>query len=274
MSSFEIFQISDPHLSPARPQFVPNFEIARDLIDGFRPDLVVCTGDLTVEAPDRPAELEFARQALDSLRSPRKVIPGNHDVGDNPDAGHAPERPVCAEWLAAYERVFGDGRWVMREAAWTLIGLNAQLFNSGLPQEAAQLDWLADRLDGAAGPVAIFCHKPLFCEVPDETPALRPFFVPTATRPALVGLLRRADVRLFASGHVHQGRDRTQAGVRHVWAPPVSFVLPDAMQPRYGTKACGLVRYRFTPDALAVEMLYPEQLMSPAEDIVAQAYAA
>jgi 3',5'-cyclic AMP phosphodiesterase CpdA len=43
-----------------------------------RPDLVVVSGDLTQRA--RAAEFREARRFLDTLPSPRLVVPGNHDV--------------------------------------------------------------------------------------------------------------------------------------------------------------------------------------------------
>ena len=265
-------QISDTHLSQAQPQLVPNFEIAADIIAQRRPDLVIHTGDLAVEAPDRPEDLDFAFQAMNSLPVPWRAVPGNHDVGDNPDADYAPARQVNSGLLDAYGRVFGPDRWMVRQSGWTLVGLNSQLFNSGLEEEAAQMDWLAGVLGAAVGPVAMFSHKPLFCQTPDEAPVLRPFFVPAATRPHLSRLIGRADVRLFACGHVHQGRALVRDGVQHIWAPPTSFVLPDQMQPRLGTKACGMVRYRFSPDAFEAEFIYPERLISPSEEVISGLY--
>ncbi|MBV9530673.1 MAG: metallophosphoesterase, partial [Bradyrhizobium sp.] len=59
-------------------------------------------------------------------------------------------------------------------------------------------------------------------------------------------------VRLIASGHVHQRRDFTYRGVRHVWAPSVGFVISDERQERIGIKEVGLVDYRFQPEAFDV----------------------
>jgi hypothetical protein len=60
------------------------------------------------------------------------------------------------------------------------------------------------------------------------------------------------DLRLVASGHVHQRRDFTFGHTRHVWAPSTGFILPERIQPVIGTKEVGLVEYRFQPDAFAV----------------------
>jgi hypothetical protein len=67
-----------------------------------------------------------------------------------------------------------------------------------------------------------------------------------------VQMLRAVDLRLVASGHVHQRRDFTYRHVRHVWAPSAGFIIPDAKQEVIGIKEVGLVEYRFQPDAFEV----------------------
>jgi len=65
-------------------------------------------------------------------------------------------------------------------------------------------------------------------------------------------LLGAYDVRLIASGHVHQRRDFTYRHIRHIWAPSAGFVIPDRMQEVIGIKETGLVEYRFRPDSFEV----------------------
>jgi hypothetical protein len=65
-------------------------------------------------------------------------------------------------------------------------------------------------------------------------------------------MLSALDVRLVASGHVHQRRDFTFGHTRHVWSPSAGFIIPDRMQPVIGAKECGLVEYRFRPDSFEV----------------------
>ena len=71
-------------------------------------------------------------------------------------------------------------------------------------------------------------------------------------RSRLVEMLRAVDLRLVASGHVHQRRDFTYRRIRHVWAPSVGFIIPDRMQEVIGIKEVGLVEYRFQPDSFEV----------------------
>ena len=65
-------------------------------------------------------------------------------------------------------------------------------------------------------------------------------------------MLRAVDLRLVASGHVHQRRDFTFGHIRHVWAPSAGFIIPDKIQEVIGTKEVGLVEYRFQPDSFEV----------------------
>ncbi len=71
-------------------------------------------------------------------------------------------------------------------------------------------------------------------------------------RKRLLEMLAAVDLRLVASGHVHQRRDFTYSRIRHIWAPSTGFIIPDSLQEVIGTKEVGLVEYRFQPDAFEV----------------------
>lgn len=274
MSSFSIIQITDTHLSRARPAFLPNFEIAAELIATTQPDLVVHSGDIAVEAARRADDLVFGREAMDSLAAQFRAIPGNHDVGDNPsDNGYVPPKPVTDAQIATYEAHFGPDHWHLDEGGWNLMGLNAQLFGSGLARERAQQDWLTETLGATDRPVAIFCHKPLMRDAIDEPMDVPYRYVPLASRAALVTAMDAADVRLFACGHVHQARDHRRGKTRHVWCPATAFTLPDEVQPRVGEKRCGLTEYRFKSDGVRIEMHFPVAMTHPQMEQVTATYA-
>ena len=95
-------------------------------------------------------------------------------------------------------------------------------------------------------PVALFLHKPLFLDAPDdpERPATSIRYVPMPARRRLIEMLRAVDLRLVAAG---QRRDFTFGHVRHVWAPSVGFIIWDKRQEVIGIKEVGLVEYRFQP---------------------------
>ena len=102
--------------------------------------------------------------------------------------------------------------------------------------------------------MALFLHKPLFLNSPGdpELAASAVRYLPIPPRRRLVEMLDAVDLRLVASGHVHQRRDFTFAHIRQIWAPSAGFIISDARQEVIGIKEVGLVEYRFQPDSFEV----------------------
>jgi len=256
MPEFRLTQISDTHLARRLTKLTDNFHRLSEYIDASRPDLVINSGDVAFDGPASPKDLDYARSLHDALPVACRYLPGNHDIGDNPtEIGPTPSQRVSVKDRQAFISVFGDDRWRFEAAGWCFIGLNSLVMNSGLGSEAEQFDWLAAELAGAKGkPVALFLHKPLYLNAPDdpELEATSFRYVPQPARARLIEMLRSADLRLVASGHVHQRRDFTFAGIRQIWAPSAGFIISDARQERIGIKEVGLVEYRFQPDSFDV----------------------
>jgi 3',5'-cyclic AMP phosphodiesterase CpdA len=256
MAEFRLTQISDTHLARRHAKLAQNFDRVRDHIDATRPDLVVNSGDLAFDAPTNPDDLDYARSLHDALPVSCRYLPGNHDIGDNPtQVGAAPPHVVNEKSRQAYLSAFGDDRWRFEAAGWCFIGLNSLVMNSGLVSETEQFDWLAGELATTGGkPVALFLHKPIFLNAPDdpEVAATAIRYVPMPARRRLVEMLSAVDLRLIASGHVHQRRDFTFRRTRHVWAPSAGFIISDQRQERIALKEVGLVEYRFQPDGFEV----------------------
>jgi 3',5'-cyclic AMP phosphodiesterase CpdA len=256
MPDFRLTQISDPHLARRQPKLTENFLRISEYIDATRPDLVINSGDVAFDGPTNRDDLEFARTLHAALPVECRTLPGNHDIGDNPTAvGPPPSQPVTEQSQQAFLSIFGEDRWRFEAAGWCFIGLNSQVMNTGLVREAEQFDWLASQLSGINGkPLALFLHKPLYLNVPDdpELAATAIRYIPQPARRRLIEMLRAVDLRLVASGHVHQRRDFTHGHIRHVWAPSSGFVIPDRKQEVIGIKEVGLVEYRFQPDGFEV----------------------
>jgi 3',5'-cyclic AMP phosphodiesterase CpdA len=256
MPEFRLTQISDPHLARNQPKLIENFRRVSEYIDATRPDLVINSGDVCFDAPTSPDDLAFAKSLHDALPVRCRFIPGNHDIGDNPTMlGPRPTQSVTPAICQAFVAMFGDDRWRFEAAGWCFIGLNSLVMNTGLAGEAEQFDWLAAQLSGLNGkPLALFLHKPLYLNAPDdpELPNTSIRYIPQPARARLIEMLGGVDLRLVASGHVHQRRDFTRGRVRHVWAPSCGFIIPDRKQEVIGIKEVGLVEYRFQPDAFEV----------------------
>jgi 3',5'-cyclic AMP phosphodiesterase CpdA len=256
MTEFRLTQISDTHLARRLQKLTDNFHRVSEHIDATRPDLVINSGDISFDGPTNRADLEFAKELHDALPVPCRHLPGNHDVGDNPTAvGPAPKQPATEKERQNYLSVIGEDRWRFDAAGWSFIGLNSLIMNTGIESEAEQFGWLASELGRINGrPVALFLHKPLYLNAPDdpETEGTAIRYVPQPRRRSLIEMLSAVDLRLVASGHVHQRRDFTFGHTRHVWAPSAGFIIPDRMQEVIGVKEVGLVEYRFRPDSFEV----------------------
>src|SRR5882757_3814441 len=256
MTEFRLTQISDTHLARRLQMLTNNFDRVRAHIDATRPDLVVNSGDLAFDGPTSRSDLEFAKSLHDALPVPCRHLPGNHDIGDNPTTtGPVPTHPATETRRQTFLKVIGEDRWRFDEAGWCFIGLNSLVMNTGIESEAEQFDWLASELASVNGkPVALFIHKPLYLNTPDdpelESSAIR--YVPQPRRKQLIEMFGKIDLRLVASGHVHQRRDFTFGHIRHVWAPSAGFIIPDRIQEVIGIKETGLVEYRFAPDSFEV----------------------
>jgi 3',5'-cyclic AMP phosphodiesterase CpdA len=249
--------LSDIHISPTHGFFWDNWRIARDWANRAEADATILTGDLAINGPDSDAEIEFAARALAELNGEVLVLPGNHDVGDEPP-GQDPNQLIDAARLARWQRAFGADRWSRRLGGWLLIGVNAQLMGSGLAAEAEQDAWLERELAAAAAPVALFLHKPMFLEDAGDPAASASCLVPDARR-RLSRRLGAADVRLIVNGHLHQHRDREIDGIRHIWAPSTAFAAP---HDNGGDGRCGLLVLEFSPEAVLVTLERPPGLVS------------
>jgi len=160
-----IVQISDTHLSAVKAHFADNWAPLAEWIAAERPDLVIHTGDVTVDGADVEEDLRYAVELMSHLGIRYLAVPGNHDVGD---AGH-PRQPVTGERLERWRAHFGPERWIEDVEGFRLIGLDAMLLGGGHPEEVAQREWLEAAMANAEGRcLAWFLHKPLFLDSPDE----------------------------------------------------------------------------------------------------------
>lgn len=242
-----VIQISDTHLSPGKAHFADNWAPLAEWIKGQRPDLVIHTGDVTVDGADVEEDLRHAAKLMRGLGFRFLALPGNHDVGD---ARHH-RQPVGDERLLRWRTHFGPDRWVEDVEGWRLIGFDAMLLGSGEREEATQAAWLAAIMKSAEGrQIAWFLHRPLFLDSPDEGDTGY-WSVKPQPRALLRDLMQRHSVALVASGHLHKAHDFRHDGTRYLWAPASSFLVgPEIQPPMPGEKRLGVVLYEI--DGLAL----------------------
>lgn len=187
-------------------------------IEALRPELVLCTGDIT--SVGSPEELDAACDLLEPLRAafgPRfAFLPGNHDA-----------YVAAADCRAALARAFArlnGGRWALSElpVEWQVSGLRLLLVNAAMPVSCvlssgaltpATLAWLSARLaaprtDGECR--VVVSHFPLR-EMDGR---------PLSVRRRMAGAdilwehLRAGRLDLVLSGHVHAPFARWEADGR------------------------------------------------------------
>jgi 3',5'-cyclic AMP phosphodiesterase CpdA len=247
-----IIQISDTHLSPGKPHFADNWEPLAAWIAGERPDLVIHTGDVTVDGADVEDDLRHAAELMRGLGVRFRAVPGNHDVGD---AGH-PHQPVNDKRLARWRAHFGTDFWFEDVENYRLIGFDALLLGSGEPEEAAQSAWLEAVMEEAKGRrIAWFLHRPLFLDRPDEGDTGY-WSVKPQPRARLLALVQRHSVALVASGHLHKAHQCIYDCTRYVWAPASSFLVGPQIQPQMpGEKRLGAVVYELDGATLETDII-------------------
>ncbi len=259
--SFTVVQISDTHLSAGTRLFRANFDRMAAALDRLRPNLIVHTGDVSMDGADREADLACAASAHARLPGPVLCVPGNHDVGDHPE--RAPLQPVDDARLNRFRGRVGRDRWVQDREGWRLLGLNSQVM--GTHREAdLQAEMIADALQTLGDRrLAVFIHKPLFTADPAET-AFDYWSVPPFARGPLGAVMAHPALRLVASGHLHLYREAMRGLVRYAWAPSVAFVVNSADQAGLpGERCCGGLLHEFGEDAVTTRLVIPDGMEHP-----------
>ena len=234
--------VSDTHLSSRTPEATENWEAVAASLQDDRADLIVHTGDISADGQDHPDDLAYAHDLLAPLEHRMVVIPGNHDVGDAPNATGPGGAIIDAPRLATYRSIFGPDRWSLTVGRWHLIGINAQLLGSGLDAERDQDQWLTGtvaRLPIGA-PAALFLHKPIDAAGRrDDDTASPGRYVPIESRSQVLDLLARRSFHVVVSGHVHQWGPRPGRDLSTVWLPSTWATFPERLQPTIEHKTTG-----------------------------------
>ncbi|HSW04094.1 metallophosphoesterase family protein [Aquabacterium sp.] len=246
--------IADTHLSARSPECVANWHAARRAVERLGADLTVNLGDITLDGQMHGDELAFASGHTRQWPTEVRCVPGNHDVGDG-----SGEQPLDERLLAAYERVFGPDRWVVKAGDWKLLGINAQLLGTDSAQEAVLWEWIAKQAAPAAdhAHTALFLHRPMLRPQAGELARKGRYVSRAAAERLLQGLLQPT-LRLVVSGHTHQYLDTAVDGVRHLWMPSTAFILPDDMQTRIGEKLVGIGLLELSGSAAGFDLWCPD----------------
>lgn len=193
-------------------------------------EFVVHLGDIVhpipVEDAHEPA-VELAASVYSDLEVPIHFVPGNHDVGDKPDAMVAVPA-VADENYGVFERYWGSAFRSFDIGGCHLVILDTPVLNSNLDREAAQRAWLEDDLAIAAKAglrIFFFTHYPPFVRDAAEDEHYDNLGEPA--RSWLLELLNRYKVEAVFSGHVHNFLYNHHEGTELYVLPSTGFVRPD-----------------------------------------------
>lgn len=257
-----ILQISDAHLSPRNTLFRDNVARIRTMAEALPLDLVVATGDLSLDGADSEEDLAFAAALHREFPAPLLALPGNHDIGSH--AHTMPQQPVDQRRLERFERIFGEGHGFVDLPGWRIMGLNSEIMGTDCAAEARQADFVtAAASDLGDRRIALFMHKPVFVTEIDD-PAFDYWSVPPHARITLAPLIEHPGLRLIASGHLHLYRQFKQGQVSFAWAPPLSFIVGEREQTGLpGERLTGALLHRLHPDHVETVLLTSEQMEAP-----------
>jgi 3',5'-cyclic AMP phosphodiesterase CpdA len=213
------------------------------------PNLVVISGDLA----DHGTAEEYRRLAhlLTPLRSPVRVIPGNHDDRHHLRAvlrGTVPDLDGPRSPAGGAPTV----DWVDASGPVTVIGLDTLIPGAaGGTLTADQLRWLDDQLAvKPAQPTIIVCHHPSFPTGIAHMDAMRLDADAAAALAGIVG--RHAQVERVVSGHVHRPISRRWAGTIAATVPSAAVAiqlgLAEGARPGWIAEPPALAIYIWRPD--------------------------
>jgi 3',5'-cyclic AMP phosphodiesterase CpdA len=249
---FRILHLSDTHLSPRTERFHENNELMIDTLKKADHDLIIHTGDLTLDGIRFEEDYPFCREFLGRAGKDILYIPGNHDVGDNPRLSK-PETimgsAISASRLDRYRRYYGDDRWAIDQGSWRLLGINSLRIGSGLDGEQQQYEWLEAQLASLGERhLALFTHQPLYVDTPENS-ELTYWTVDPLGRENLRSLIEHPRLRLIASGHLHQSRSRTYRQTRLEWCSSIAFTTREELVPEMGgTREVGFLEHDLHED--------------------------
>lgn len=260
----KILHISDCHLSERRPFFHHNWEVLLDTILDEAPDLVICSGDMSIDGSHYPNELAYAAAQFGRIGTEVAFVPGNHDIGNSIPDVRGGEVVITQERREIYLSHFGPDFWVKDLSNdWRLVGLNSMLPGSMLRAESEQNEMLVEAVaTRGERKVVIVQHKPLYMRDPAEEKLTQGALYP-AHRLQLKELLEQAGQTIVLSGHIHDYLSRQWGQIQEIWAPSTAFVIDGTGRhnPRYGTRRVGYLSHEISGKDIKSTFVEPASLI-------------
>jgi 3',5'-cyclic AMP phosphodiesterase CpdA len=262
--SIRVVQISDIHLSRRRPFFHHNWELLIELLANQTYDLIVCTGDMSIEGAEFEDELAFAAKQFERVKGPVRFVPGNHDIGNSVPDVRGGETAITPARRKAYMSHFGSDFWTYDVGAhWRLIGLNSMLLGSGLEGEAEQQSMLEEAVRNNNGRrLMLFQHKPIYMRSADEDKVTQSSLYPehrVRLRDAFA-----ATGAIVCSGHIHDYKTDVWGNLEQIWAPSTAFVMDKdgICNPLYGVRRLGYLTHTLNGANHEHQLVEPDRFIT------------
>ncbi len=193
--TFSFVQLCDPQLGMGGYEHdINSFRQAVRTINELNTDFVIICGDLVHHRTDSSFSDFLAIR--EEFQIPCYVIPGNHDVGSNPND----------ETLGFYRTKIGKDYYQFRFKGYSFIATNTQLWKVFVEHESEKHDvWFKEALTKKIlkkRPVFVIGHHPLYIGVPDEEEQYSN--LPPGKRQELLELFTQNNVVAYLSGHRHK----------------------------------------------------------------------
>jgi hypothetical protein len=240
VKTFTFAVLADSHVrleKGGRHDFYPSDQFANarnryvvQKINQLAPDLVVHLGDVVHPIPSLPTHetaVQIAHDLYQCLESKLYVAPGNHDVGDKPNAW-APAPEVNEKNHDIFARYWGQSYSSFDHQDCHFVLINSPALNSGLRPEKDQRRWLerdlaANQTNGKR--VFLFTHYPIYLNHPPEDEHYDNVAEPA--RSWLLSLLEKYDIEAVFAGHAHSFFYNRYLNTDLYVLPSVTFVRPE-----------------------------------------------
>ena len=199
-------------------------------INQLKPDFVVHLGDIVHPIPllsNHEETVQKASEIFSELDASLHTLPGNHDIGDKPNAW-LPAPVVEKESHLVFEKHWGALYSSFSAEASHFICLDTPVLNTGFEREHKQRAWLETELQFANEKglrIFVFMHYPLFICEPEE-----PLHYDNVDEPArsdLLELFKQYRIEAVFSGHVHNGIIGIYESTNYYSVPSTAFVRPE-----------------------------------------------
>lgn len=196
------------------------YERAVKDINRLKPDFVVVTGDLLNKPDSREQIAEFKRiTAKIDPAIPVYVLPGNHDVNNEPDNTS----------IKSYLQNYGYQWFSFNHKGSAFMGINSQVIKAGPGKyEKKQFKFLKKELKraGEARHLVVFCHYPFFNDDFNEEESYSN--IGTEDRTKYLEMFAEHGVDAVFAGHLHDNRIASYKNIQMITTNAIGKPLGEA----------------------------------------------